>query len=116
MNVTVENLGLHYGSDEALDNISVELTEKKRYGLLGRNGARKTSLLSIMASFREATSGSITINGEVPSENTNIMQQVVFLYNKDYKDESENIKSILLDVQRYRPNFDLHYAEIGRAT
>src|SRR5699024_10231765 len=58
-----------------------------------------------------ATSGSITINGEVPFENTNIMQQVVFLYKKDYKDKSENIKSILLDVQRYRPNFDLHYAE-----
>lgn len=111
MNVKVENLGLHYGSDEALNNISFELTDKKIYGLLGRNGAGKTSLLSIMASFREATSGSITINGEAPFENANIMQQVVFLYNKDYKDESENIKSILLDVQRYRPNFDLDYAE-----
>jgi len=111
MNVKVENLGLHYGSDEALNNISFELTDKKIYGLLGRNGAGKTSLLSIIASFREATSGSITINGEVPFENANIMQQVVFLYNKDYKDESENIKSILLDVQRYRPNFDLDYAE-----
>src|SRR5699024_8512547 len=64
-----------------------------------------------MASFRDATSGSITINGEVPFENTNIMQQGVFLYNKDYKDESENIKSILLDVQRYRPDIDLDYAE-----
>ena len=111
MNVKVENLGLHYGSDEALNNISFELTDKKIYGLLGRNGAGKTSFLSIIASFREATSGSITINGEVPFENANIMQQVVFLYNKDYKDESENIKSILLDVQRYRPNFDLDYAE-----
>src|SRR5690625_1188915 len=111
MNVKVENLGLHYGSDEALNNISFELTDMKIYGLLGRNGAGKTSFLSIIASFREATSGSITINGEVPFENANIMQQVVFLYNKDYKDESENIKSILLDVQRYRPNFDLDYAE-----
>src|SRR5699024_2203130 len=111
MNVKVENLGLHYGSDEALNNISFELTDKKIFGLLGRNGAGKTSLLSIMASFREATYGSITINGEVPFENANIMQQVVLLYNKYYKDESENIKSILLDVQRYRPNFDLDYAE-----
>lgn len=111
MNVKVENLGLRYGSDEALKNITFELTDKKIYGLLGRNGAGKTSLLSIMASFREATSGSITMDGEVPFENANIMQQVVFLYDKNYKDESENIKSLLEDAQRYRPNFDIAYAE-----
>ncbi|PAV29706.1 ABC transporter [Virgibacillus profundi] len=111
MNVKVENLGLHYGRDEALKNITFELTEKKIYGLLGRNGAGKTSFLSILASFREATSGSITMDGEVPFENANIMQQVLFLYNKDYKDESDNVKSLLEDVQRYRPNFDIDYAE-----
>ena len=63
-------------------NVSFTLTDGKIYGLLGRNGAGKTSLLSILASFREQTDGIITINGENPFENAEIMQQVTFIYRK----------------------------------
>jgi len=111
MNVKVKNLSLSYGNHAALKDITFELGSEKIYGLLGRNGAGKTSLLSIIASFREPSAGSITINGEVPFENAKIMQQVAFMYNKDYKDESDNVKAMLQDIQRYRPNFDMEYAE-----
>lgn len=111
MNVEIKNLSLRYGNHEALKDITCELSSEKIYGLLGRNGVGKTSLLSIIASFREPSTGSITINGEVPFENAKIMQQVAFMYNKDYKDESENVKAMLQDIQRYRPNFDMDYAE-----
>ncbi|WP_453991419.1 ATP-binding cassette domain-containing protein [Bacillus nitroreducens] len=110
MNVKAEKLQVKYGNHSALKDVSFELNGNKIYGLLGRNGAGKTSLLSILASFREPTSGTITINGETPFENPNIMQQVAFLYNKDYKDESDNVIDMLKDVQRYRPNFDMDYA------
>ncbi|WP_068677306.1 ATP-binding cassette domain-containing protein [Oceanobacillus sp. Castelsardo] len=111
MNIKMDKLSLHFGNHKALEDITFELNEKKIYGLLGRNGAGKTSLLSIIASFREPTSGLLTINGEVPFENSKIMQQVAFLYDKDYKDESDNIIKMLQGVQRYRPNFDMEYAE-----
>lgn len=111
MNITIKNLQLNYGNQTALQNISLELNGPKIYGLLGRNGAGKTSLLSIIASFREATSGSITINGEDPFENEKIMQQIAFLYDKNYQDESENIKTILQEIQLFRPNFDMDYAK-----
>ncbi|WP_042141996.1 ATP-binding cassette domain-containing protein [Paucisalibacillus sp. EB02] len=110
MNLVVNNLSLNYGNYTALKNVKFEINSPRIYGLLGRNGAGKTSLLSILASFRKATSGSITINGESPFENADIMQQIAFLYNKDYKDETDNIKSILQDNERYRPNFDKEYA------
>ncbi|MBU8790509.1 MULTISPECIES: ATP-binding cassette domain-containing protein [Oceanobacillus] len=111
MNIKVDQLSLHFENHKALEDITFEINEKKLYGLLGRNGAGKTSLLSIIASFREPTSGSVTINGEVPFENAKIMQHVAFLYDKDYKDESDNIKELLQGIQRYRPNFDMQYAE-----
>jgi ABC-2 type transport system ATP-binding protein len=111
MNVTINNIGLIYGNHTALNNVTFQLDSNKIYGLLGRNGAGKTSLLSIMASFREPTSGSITINGEVPFENAAIMQQVAFMYNKDYKDESDHAINVLKGVARYRPYFDMKYAE-----
>ncbi|GGB58462.1 ATP-binding cassette domain-containing protein [Virgibacillus dakarensis] len=111
MNIKVKNLSLTYRNHVALKDITLELSGEKIYGLLGRNGAGKTSLLSVLASFREASSGSITINGEEPFENAKIMQQVAFMYDKDYKDESDNVKDMLQDIQRYRPNFDMDYAE-----
>lgn len=111
MSVKAKNLSLNFGRHTVLRDINLELSSQKIYGLLGRNGAGKTSLLSILASFREPSSGSITINGEVPFENANIMQQVAFMYDKDYKEESDNVKSMLQGIQRYRPNFDMDYAE-----
>lgn len=110
MNVKINNVNLHYRQYKALDNVTFELNDNKIYGLLGRNGAGKTSLLSILASLREPTTGSVTINGEIPFENANMMQQVAFLYNKDYKDESDNVNRILQYVQQYRPHFDIDYA------
>lgn len=111
MKIKAENLTLAYGKQKALHDVSFELDGEKIYGLLGRNGAGKTSLLSIIASFREPSAGVLTIDGEVPFENARIMQQVAFLYDKDYSKTTENARNILLDVKRYRPHFDMDYAE-----
>lgn len=106
----MKNLNLNYGEFSALKDITFDLTDGKIYGLLGRNGAGKTSLLSILASFREATSGSITINGENPFENANLMQQVIFLYDKEHKRVSPLMLTLGV-VQQFRPNFDMEYAK-----
>ncbi|GGA74923.1 ATP-binding cassette domain-containing protein [Ornithinibacillus halotolerans] len=111
MNISVEHINLNYGNFNALQDVTFEINSPKIYGLLGRNGAGKTSLLSILASYRQPSSGSITINGESPFENAKVMQQVAFLYKKDYKEETDTIKGMLQDAERYRPNFDKEYAE-----
>lgn len=111
MNIKAMNLQLAYGADQVLHDMNFEINEPKIYGLLGRNGAGKTSLLSIIGSFREPTNGKLLINGEVPFENATIMQQITFMYNKDFQGETGHPLSILKDIQRYRPNFDLKYGK-----
>lgn len=111
MNIKAKNLQLAYGSDQVLKDVNFEINERKVYGLLGRNGAGKTSLLSLIGSFREPTNGQLHVNGEVPFENATTMQQVTFMYNKDFQGETDHPLSILKDVQRYRPNFDLEYGK-----
>lgn len=111
MEINVTNLSLNYGSHEALHNVSFNCNQKKIYGLLGRNGAGKTSLLSILASFRQQTGGTLTIDGKDVFENANIMQHVILVYNKDYKDESDNVNEVLKGIERYRPYFDMDYAQ-----
>jgi len=110
MTIEVNNLSLKYGNHYALKDISFQLNKNKIYGLLGRNGAGKTSLLSLLASFREPSSGTVKIDGECAFENARIMQQVNFIFNKDYKDEGDSVKNLLEFASRYRPNFDMDYA------
>lgn len=111
MNIIAMNLQLSYRRDQVLHDINFEISEPKIYGLLGRNGAGKTSLLSILGSFREPTAGNLLVNGKEPFENAEMMQQVTFMYNKDYTGETDPPSSIIKDINRYRPNFDLEYAE-----
>ncbi|MFC5466833.1 ATP-binding cassette domain-containing protein [Lederbergia graminis] len=110
MNIQATNLHFSFGNDEILRDINFEMTEPKIYGLLGRNGTGKTTLLSLLGSFREPTSGKILIDGEQPFENARIMQNVTFMYDKDYTGETDSPSTIVKYMDRYRPNFDVEYA------
>lgn len=110
MKIEAKNLLLKYNGTPVLKDLSFQLEGKKIFGLLGRNGAGKTSLLSLIASFREPTSGTLLIDGEVPFENTKIMEQVAFIYERNYKEDTTTVKDMLEGVERYRPNYDREYA------
>ncbi|MCT1400140.1 ABC transporter [Paenibacillus sp. LC231] len=115
LDIQFDRLSVIYGDLEAVRNVSFHLPAGKVYGLLGRNGAGKTSLLSVLASFREPSSGSVTIGGEQPFENAKIMREVSFIYDVDYKDETDKVKAAIESVARYRPHFDTAYAlELAR--
>lgn len=115
LDIQFDRLSVVYGDLEAIRNVSFHLPAGKIYGLLGRNGAGKTSLLSVLASFREPSSGSVTVGGEQPFENAKIMKEVSFIYDIDYKDETDKIKAAIESVARHRPHFDTGYAlELAR--
>lgn len=109
--IKFENVCVTFGETEALRNINLHLEGGKIYGLIGRNGAGKTTLLSLLASYREPDSGKITVNGQEPFENPEIMPEIAFIYEKDYSDESEKVKGLLEAAERYRLRFDRRYAE-----
>ncbi|WP_312699328.1 ABC transporter ATP-binding protein [Sedimentibacter sp.] len=110
-NIEVNNLTLKYKKFEALNDVSFKLEYGKIYGLLGRNGAGKTSLLSILASYRQQDSGSIKIAGSLPYENDEISQNISFHFQTNYEDETETVKKMLFMVEEYRPNYDAQYAK-----
>ncbi|WP_313344506.1 ABC transporter ATP-binding protein [Sedimentibacter sp.] len=110
-NIEVNNLSLKYRNFEALKDVSFNLEDGKIYGLLGRNGAGKTSLLSILASYRQQTAGSIKIAGVIPYENAEINQNISFHFQTNYEEETEKVKKMLSIVEKYRPNYDAEYAK-----
>lgn len=61
--IEVKNLTKQYGDLTALDNVSFKIRNRKVYGLLGPDGAGKSTVMNIIAGCLEPTEGSVTVNG-----------------------------------------------------
>lgn len=109
--IDLQNITLRFKKFEALKDVSISLEANKIHGLIGRNGAGKTSLLSLVAAFRETTDGQILIDGEPVFENPDKMQEIMFVYDKNYAEEYDKIPAMLEFVERHRPNYDKDYAD-----
>ncbi|MGH3266288.1 MAG: ATP-binding cassette domain-containing protein, partial [Trebonia sp.] len=60
----VEHVSKRYGAVTALTDINLRLGKGEVLGLIGDNGAGKSSLLKIICGFQPPTSGRITLEGE----------------------------------------------------
>ena len=61
--IEVKNLVKDYGTGRAVDDLSLKFETGKIYGLLGVNGAGKSTTMNIITGYIGATSGSVVING-----------------------------------------------------
>jgi branched-chain amino acid transport system ATP-binding protein len=59
----VSNLCKRFGSVVAADNISVSVTRGERLGLIGTNGAGKTTFVNMVTGYVPPSSGSIALEG-----------------------------------------------------
>lgn len=61
--VEVEHLVKFYGEKEALTDVSFSIPEGQVVGLLGLNGAGKSTTMNILTGYLSATSGKVSIDG-----------------------------------------------------
>src|SRR5437588_4017258 len=57
----VNNISLAYGARLVLDNVSFTVAPGEKAGLIGVNGAGKSSLLKIIAGVQETDSGTVML-------------------------------------------------------
>jgi len=61
--VSVENVSKNFGTVRALNNLSFRVDKGEIFGLIGPDGAGKTTLFRIMATLLLADEGSVTLDG-----------------------------------------------------
>ena len=61
--ITIKGLCKNYGEVRALDGIDLEIPGGEIFGILGPNGSGKTTMLKIISSIMEPTSGLVSVNG-----------------------------------------------------
>ncbi len=59
-----ENISKHYGSKNALEDISITFLQGKVYALVGPNGSGKSTLMKVAAGLVKTSKGKCTFNGE----------------------------------------------------
>ena len=60
--IKVNSLFRNYGDFKAVDDVSFEINKGEVVGLLGHNGAGKTTIMKMMTGYLEPTSGSIEVD------------------------------------------------------
>ena len=61
--ITFSGITKRYGAVAAVSELSFTVDRGETLGLLGQNGAGKTTALSIMTGYLAPTSGTVTIGG-----------------------------------------------------
>ncbi|MCH2044301.1 MAG: ATP-binding cassette domain-containing protein [Saprospiraceae bacterium] len=59
--LTVSNLSLQFGKRTLFDEVNIKFTKGNCYGVIGANGAGKSTFLKILSGEIESTSGSVSI-------------------------------------------------------
>ncbi|SDG67573.1 ABC-2 type transport system ATP-binding protein [Sinosporangium album] len=110
--VEVRGLGVRYRDVQALSDVTLTLHGGKIYGLLGRNGSGKTSLLSTMAGFLRPTAGTVLIDGEQVFENPRAMRRVCLIrQTADVLDRFVTVRDVLEFGTQLRAGWDADYAD-----
>lgn len=60
----INNVNTHYGPIQALHDVSINIEEGEIVTLIGANGAGKTTLMMTICGDPQASSGTVTFNGE----------------------------------------------------
>ena len=107
----IKDICKHYGQVQVLDNINLSFNNNNIYGLLGRNGAGKTSLLNIISGRIFPDNGTVKFHGKDCFKYPGfISEKCCYMPEKHYFPPRLKIKKILLLAQSAFAGFDLKQA------
>ncbi|MBE5941694.1 MAG: ATP-binding cassette domain-containing protein [Lachnospiraceae bacterium] len=78
--ISANNVTLRFGKKALFEDVNIKFTEGNCYGLIGANGAGKSTFLKILSGEIETTKGDVVMNA---GERLSVLQQDHFKYN-DY--------------------------------
>ena len=105
--ITIKNLVKQYDNLTAVDNLSLNIQDNEVFGLLGQNGAGKTTIIHMLATLLKPTSGTASVNGyDIINEPAKVRASIGIVFQAPSSDDMltgyENLKlhSMLYSVPR----------------
>jgi len=110
MKIKTKQLSKKFKDKDALNSLSFALNEPKIYGLLGRNGAGKTTFMDILAGNILPTSGDVFVDEKRPFDNEQLMKSICLIKEANNFDKELKIKNVFKIYSYFYPNWDMPLA------
>ena len=89
--ITVSNLGMQFGGQWLFQNVDLQFLPGNCYGIIGANGAGKSTFLRILTGELDSTSGSVTVD---PDKRMSVLKQ-----NQNAYDEYTILDTVIMGNQ-----------------
>ncbi|MBO1902774.1 ABC transporter ATP-binding protein [Leucobacter weissii] len=113
MTIAIDTRGLTrlHGPVRALDDVTVQIRENTITGLLGRNGAGKTTFMSLATAQDRPTSGELRVLGEPPFERAKVLERLCFIRDNQRYPDDYKLRHALRAARVFYPNWDQAVAD-----
>ena len=109
--IEVNGLTKRYKDTLAADDVTFSIEENTIYGLLGRNGAGKTTVMSILTAQNFATSGQVRVFGEDPYENARVLGRMCFVRESQKYPDDATPRHALRMARLFFPHWNQELAD-----
>ena len=108
--ITIRSATRTYGRTRALDDVTFAVPEHSICGLLGRNGAGKTTIMSIIAGQDRESSGRVEVLGHTPFEHAATLSQISFVRDNQRYPDDYRLHHVLRIAPDFAPNWSAEVA------
>ncbi len=77
--ITIENISKNYKKLKALDNLSLEIKKGETFGLLGVNGAGKSTIIKILCGLTQKSDGKVSVYGYNLEQDLDKIKEIINL-------------------------------------
>ncbi len=104
--ITVKDMSFGYNGGDLFNGLNLEMKKGNIYGLLGLNGAGKTSLMKLLTGLLFPREGEIRVMGENPSIRAPGLLSRIFVLSEELNAPSISEKEFLLSHAPFYPGYD----------
>jgi ABC-2 type transport system ATP-binding protein len=104
--ISIENLSFAYKKKPVFEGLNLQFEGGHVYGLLGKNGTGKSSLLRNIAGVLQPHSGQITVNGHTPFERQPVFLEDVFMVPEEFYLPNIPVPAFIKHYTPFYPRFN----------
>ncbi|ADG77965.1 ABC transporter related protein OS=Tsukamurella paurometabola (strain ATCC 8368 / DSM / CCUG 35730 / CIP 100753 / JCM 10117 / KCTC 9821 / NBRC 16120 / NCIMB 702349 / NCTC 13040) OX=521096 GN=Tpau_1336 PE=4 SV=1 [Tsukamurella paurometabola] len=109
--ISARGLTKRYGAETVLRGVDFDIEENTIYGLLGRNGAGKTTIMSIVTAQNFASAGDVRVFGEEPYENPRVLSRMCFVREGQTYPDNATPTHAFATAALFFPHWDQAFAD-----
>ena len=106
--IEVSGLTKTFDGFVAVDDLNLCIRDSAVFGLVGTNGAGKSTFLKMAAGIMKPDSGSVRIDGTDVYENTEVKQNLFYISDDQYFFENAKPREMTNLYRLVYPDFDIH--------